>query len=187
MTLDPSVVAASIAALVATGGYLLAQRAARRERKSRVYAEALRALRDLESLPWTIWRRGDDSPEAVRQLGALQSERFAAAHYYSQLLAIETPWIGEIYYQLQRRVRRQTSNNSRTAWLDSPRGTGPLWAAPSFLDDTAPELRLCLQAMQADVGWTGWWRRRGLLRRLRALAASRPLPPWPDPGPPSGP
>ena len=185
---DPTIVAAGIAALVATGGYLFGQRAQRRERRSRVYAEALRTLRDLEAVPYAIWRRGDDSPEAVRLLGALQSDRFAAAHYYGQLLRIEIPWVGEIYHQLQFRVRRQTLHNARTAWLDGPRAnTGRLWAGPSFINDTAPELELCLAAMQADVGWTGRWRRGELRRRLRALAAARPILPVPDPGPPPGP
>jgi hypothetical protein len=183
---DPTITAAGIAALVATGGYLLGQQAARAERRSRVYAEALRAVRDLEAVPYAIWRRGDDSPEAVRALGALQAERFAAVHYYSQLLAIETPWIGEIYYQLQRRVRRQTSTNVRTAWQDR-RPAGQLWADTSFTDDTAPELQLCLEAMQADVAWRGQVRRRALRRRLRTLAATRPLPPWPREQGPSAP
>jgi hypothetical protein len=139
-------------------------------------------------LPYAVWRRGDDSAEAVRQLGALQSDRFAAAHHFSQLLRIETPWLGEIYLQLQRRVRRQTLNNVRTAWQDGPRlSTGRLWAGTAFTDDTEPELQLCLAAMQADVGWTGPWRRRALLRRLRALTADRPLLPLPDPGPLPGP
>jgi hypothetical protein len=188
VTPDPTVTAAAIAALVATGGYLLTQRASRRVRKSQVYAEALRALRDLEALPYTIWRRGDDSPEAVRQIGALQSDRFAAAHYYSQLLRIETPWVGRIYHHLQFRVRRQTSHNAKAAWLDGPRlNTGRLWAGPSFINDTGPELDLCLAAMQADVGWSGRFRRRALRRRLAALAAARPILPVPDPGPGSGP
>ena len=60
---------AIIAGLVALTGYLLNQFANRRERTSKVYAEALEAIREYQELPYKIRRRPDSNGTTRAALG----------------------------------------------------------------------------------------------------------------------
>jgi hypothetical protein len=184
MHLDSTVVAAFIAAAVAALGYTANQFAQRRERRSRAYADALRAVRTVQELPYLVWRRADSNPETVEALGRLQSQALSEIRFYDMWLRIETRWVGEIFGLLQMKARGQSRRNRRRAWQESLLDSGlPLEAdTPPFTYDIRREMTLCIDAMTASAAWWGVLVRWRLKRRFRDLAkANHLLVPGPDP------
>jgi hypothetical protein len=132
MGIDPTVLAAAIASVVALIGYLGSQRIQHVERRAQIFAQAMRAVDQVHELPYLIWRRSDSSPETVRRLGERQSILLEDVRYYVNLLRIENPRVAKVYYLLAVRVRRQTHVNRRIAWED------PLIGSSCHLADSPP-------------------------------------------------
>lgn len=82
-----TLISALIAASVVVIGYYANQYATRRERRARLYADALEALADHEELPYLIWRRASLD-------GAVLTERISRGHgrlrYYETLLQLDS-------------------------------------------------------------------------------------------------
>ena len=176
MTIDPTVVAATIASLVALVGYLGSQRIQRVERRAQLFADAMRAVDQVHELPFLIWRRADTSEETVQRLGRLQSELLQNARYYVNLLRIEAPYVASAFYLLAVRARRQTHVNRVVAWEDPLTGTGRRVSdQPPFRQDVGPEVQLCVDAMRAANSWAPLLRRRGLDHRRRRLETRESL------------
>jgi hypothetical protein len=81
---------AIIAGLVALTGYLLNQFANRRERKSKVYAEALEAIREYQELPYKIRRRPDSSGTTRAALGDKTGEVVSRLWFYRAWLQTDS-------------------------------------------------------------------------------------------------
>jgi hypothetical protein len=149
MSADPTIAAATIAALVAVTGFLVAQGAQRRERRHRVFADALAAVRDAQDLPYLVWRRADTTPATVEQLGRIQSEILGRVRFYELLLAIEEPRVARAYQLLQLRTRQQAADHRDLAWQSPLVGSdAPVWSTPDFVWDNGPEFTLCTDAMR---------------------------------------
>src|SRR5450432_332879 len=80
------VVAASIAAITASVGYIVTNRAKRVETRQEMYARALLAVQLYKHLPYRIRRRTDSKPETRSQLGVLISAAECDLDYYMALL-----------------------------------------------------------------------------------------------------
>ena len=118
--------AAVLAGVIAVAGglvsvaltYNLNQRAARRERQTNVFAEALTAIEDYAELPYRILRRPGTAGarhELTEQTSQIQS-RIA---FHQAWLSIETPDVARPYEDLVRAAKKQAGNQMKQAWLES--------------------------------------------------------------------
>src|SRR5450631_3126355 len=99
--------------------YGLNQRAARRERHSQVFAEALTAIEVYAEMPYRIRRRPRDlsaQHELTEQISQIQS-RIA---FHQAWLWIEAPSVAEPYAELVRATKAQAGPQMREAWLKPP-------------------------------------------------------------------
>ncbi len=96
--------------------YGLHQRAARRERHSRVFAEALTAIEDYAEMPYRIRRRPRElsaQHELTEQISQIQS-RIA---FHQAWLWMEAPSVAEPYAELVRATKAQAGTQMKEAWL----------------------------------------------------------------------
>lgn len=148
-----TVAAASIAALVALAGYLANQFVARRDRRISMFAEALRALRAYQEVPYRIAKRSKSDAEKREELGTLISESFAQVRFYLGWLQIHSPEVGEAYGLLFSKVAELARAYRDDAWNRPLTATdadmcGELYP---YHEQTEEQRLLCLAAMRADL------------------------------------
>ena len=95
-----ALLAAIIAGSVALFGYSLTQVSNRWERKRKVYAEALSAVREYEELPYRIRRRPSSDDETRARLGDQISEAYIKLRFYLAWLEIDSVVVGTAYADL---------------------------------------------------------------------------------------
>jgi hypothetical protein len=84
-----ALLAAIIAGSVAVVGYLITQAANRRERKSRLYAEALSVVREYQELPYRVKRRPASDGATRAELGEQISAVMTKLGFYLRWLQID--------------------------------------------------------------------------------------------------
>lgn len=95
--------------------YGLSQRAARRERQTNAFAEALSAIEDYAEMPYRI-RRRDGTPGARHELTEQISKIQSRIAFYQAWLCIETPGVARSYEDLVRAVKAQAGKQMERAW-----------------------------------------------------------------------
>lgn len=113
------VATAVIAGAVALIGYLLSQHAARRERKSKIYAEALATVRSLEEMPFRIRRRPSSDPETRAALATRLSDVFTDLRFHIVYLQVDSKVVGDSFIDLVDRTREFGAKFRTDAW-ESP-------------------------------------------------------------------
>jgi hypothetical protein len=96
--------------------YGLNQRAARRERQTKLFAEALAAIEDYAELPYRIRRRPRSSEvrhELTEQVSQIQSQ----IAFHQAWLSLEVPGVARSYNNLVRAVKAQAGSQMAQAWL----------------------------------------------------------------------
>lgn len=113
------VIAAVIAILggiiAASVTYWFNQRAARRERRALVFAEALNAVEDYAEMPYRV-RRRRDTPEARYTLTDEVSKIQSRLAFHQALLQIECPDVAAAYSALVRAAKIQAGGQMQDAW-----------------------------------------------------------------------
>src|SRR3954447_13951203 len=102
--------------LVALTGHWVTQHANRRERRSKVYAEALEALARYQELPYRILRRENDSGSTRAEMSRAVSDAQASLEYYRTLLRVESPEVGSAYARLVATTKREGGPFRDEAW-----------------------------------------------------------------------
>jgi Tfp pilus assembly protein PilE len=95
--------------------YWLNQRAARRERRAAVFAEALATVEDYAEMPYRV-RRRRDTPEARYALTDEVSKIQSRLAFHQALLQIECPDIAAAYCALVRATKIQAGGQMQDAW-----------------------------------------------------------------------
>lgn len=169
-------------AAVAILGYWVNQHAARRERKSKTYAEALLAISDYEELPYLIRRRPDGASETRATIVQRQTEVFSRIRYNQALLDMDSAVIGEAYRLLFTHTRRLGGPYRKEAWMEKIITSDPEIPNSAYYPyDNEPELKLCLKAMRREMTPFAGPLRFFTLRQIRKLRESRPqwqAPAW---------
>lgn len=151
MAASLAVVGAVISAVL---GYLFSQRAARRQRQAKTFAEALAAVEDYAELPYRVRRRSGDA-EARRVLTEDISRVQSRIAFYQALLRIEEPVVAIAYEKLVRSAKRQAGGQMREAWTQRVRKKDHQMnlrvAYPR--DEIDRELTKCVATMRADLGY----------------------------------
>lgn len=166
-----AVIAVLGSAITASVTYLLSQRAARRERAAKDFAEALSAVEDYAELPYRI-RRRPGTPEARHQLTEEASRIQSRMAYHHALLQIEAPEVADEYRLLVRAVRSQAGRQMREAWREPVAGTdaGMNLTAGYPREEIDDARDACVAAMR---GALRRGRHRGLSTAWRASAKVR--------------
>jgi hypothetical protein len=168
----------TVAGLVALVGYLLNQLANRRERKSKVYAEALEAVQEYAELPFRIRRRPSSDGVTRAELGGRISDIHAKLAFYGSWLYVDSVVVGMAYRYLvsQTAGRRYWSK----AWA-KPVLTQDVEASlvGQYRIDNQPEMDLCLKAMRCELSPWPFLFRRSILKdvetqRKERMTAKRP-------------
>lgn len=154
VTLASALIAASVVII----GYWANHYVARRERRTRLYANALEAIADHEELPYLIWRR-------LSLDAAVLTERISQGHgrlrYYQTLLHLDSPAVGAAFADLADATRAQGEELRRLAWQHPVRDDQTAQAMPAQIAyDTHRQRDRCLEAMRLEL--SPWAR---LLRR----------------------
>lgn len=118
--------AALLAGVIAVAGalvsvaltYNLNQRAARHERQTHVFAEALSAIEDYAELPYRIRRRPGDTPGARHELTEQISQIQSRIAFHQAWLSIEAPDVARSYDNLVEAVKAQAGEQMKQAWQE---------------------------------------------------------------------
>lgn len=105
------------AVVTAALSYGLNQRAARRERQTRAFAEALSVIEDYAELPYRI-RRRPGIPEARHELTEEISQIQSRLAFHQGWLRLEAPGVARVYQELVRITKEQAGAQMREAWLE---------------------------------------------------------------------
>ena len=111
-----TLLAAAIAAGVAVFGYVINQNVDRRAKKAQFYAEALRAIKELEEMPYRVIKRKESSPETREKLGFKISDIFVDISFYLAWLRIDSPLIGEAHALMAGSAISACEQQMRYAW-----------------------------------------------------------------------
>ena len=167
-------IAAIIALLGATVTVLLthalSQRAARRERQARAFAEALVVIEEYAELPYRV-RRRRPTEEARHDLTEQISEVQYRMAFHQGWLQIEAPDVAARYERLVRAAKRQAGGQMREAWHQPPAtGDAGMSLGVAYSRTEIDQARgECVAAMRRDLGPAY---RGGTEPALRDLAAS---------------
>jgi hypothetical protein len=99
--------------------YGLNQRAAQRERQTRVFADALTAIEDYAELPYRIHRR-PRTPDARHELTEQASQIQSRIAFHQAWLSLEAPGVASSYNDLVRAAKAQAGKQMAQAWLRPP-------------------------------------------------------------------
>lgn len=162
------VIAVAGAVVTAALTYGLNQRAARRERQSTAFAEALSAIEDYAELPYRI-RRRPGTPSARHELTEEISQIQSRIAFHQAWLCIETPSVARSYEELVRTAKAQAGKQMKQAWLESAtRKDAQVSLVEAFPRDEINAARgRCIGAMRGALG-------RGRVQALARLPSNRP-------------
>jgi hypothetical protein len=162
--------AAVLAGVIAVAGglvsvaltYNLNQRAARRERQTNVFAEALTAIEDYAEMPYRI-RRRPGTPGTRHELTEQISQIQSRIAFHQAWLSIEKPSVARSYETLVQAVKTQAGNQMKQAWLE-PTTTedAQVSLGTGYPRDEINAARgQCVEAMREALGRTPPRRRTG--------------------------
>ncbi|MFF1511214.1 hypothetical protein [Streptomyces sp. NPDC058326] len=132
--------------------YALNQRAARRERRAKTFAEALTAVEEYLEMPYRI-RRRHNSPEARRDLTDQVSSLLARMAFHHAWLQIEASAVAEPYAAFVSAARAEAGVHMSEAWrqppieADSGMNLGQAYAR----DQSTAARAACIDAMRANL------------------------------------
>jgi hypothetical protein len=156
-----------IAGLVALIGYLLNQLANRRERKSKVYAEALEAIREYQELPYKIRRRPDSEGATRAALGDKTGDVVSKLWFYRAWLQTDSAEVGDAYRDLMAQTKRNGGIYRSTAWSEPVlMKDEDAQLKDKYVYDNKPELTLYLFAIRRELSPFAFLLRRSTRRRL---------------------
>jgi hypothetical protein len=114
------IIAAVLGAGVVVAGYVVQQRAVRRERRAAIYSKAIRAVEDYLEAPFLVLRREETKP-ALRELTTHISDIQSRIAYYSALLRVNAPPnIAGEYIAFIAAARREAGTAMTAAWNTDP-------------------------------------------------------------------
>jgi hypothetical protein len=160
-----AVIAIAGAAITATLTYGLNQRAARRERQAREFAEAISAIEGYAEMPYRI-RRRPGTPGTRHDLTEQISQVQSRIAFHQAWLRIEAPDVAGLYEDLVQAAKTQAGGQMKDAW-QQPEATAD---ALMSLGVAYPRGEIndardrCIEAMRSALG------RRPPARAVQVLA-----------------
>jgi hypothetical protein len=176
-----TVLAAFVAASVATFGYLTGNRSKRNENTATLFAAALDAVDEYKNLPYRIRRRTKSDPEVRAELGSRISDSQQKIRYYIGLLELEGPCVAQAYRELADSVWRKCKTHRESAWRSDPiTEDGDMAFAESYNYRDGQARARCLIAMLDRLGRNSAAARRALLAPHATVGSSHAVGASPD-------
>ncbi len=147
-----TIIAALVAAVVATFGYVITARAKLLEERRKTYAAALAAVCDYQELPYRIRRRPDSSAATRAALGIIISDVQRDLDFHDQLLELDSPKLGLAYRALVEKSRRIGEPHRDEAWARPPANEDKAMSFPEeyrYEDDD--QWDFCRQRMREQL------------------------------------
>jgi hypothetical protein len=119
VVLIAGVIAILGATITATLTHVLNQRATRRERQARAFADALVVIEEYAELPYRI-RRRRPTDQARHDLTEQISQVQSRMAFYQGWLQFAAPGVAACYEQLVRAAKRQAGGQMKEAWDQPP-------------------------------------------------------------------
>ncbi|HEY7261452.1 MAG TPA: hypothetical protein VH589_08215 [Trebonia sp.] len=141
------VIAALIAAAVATFGYVITARTKFLKDRRKTYAEALAAVHAFQELSHRIRRRPDSNPTTIDKLGTIVSGIQRDLDFYRSLLYLDSRELGDAYYALAQASRDQEKKLRDEAWAQPPAMSYP----EPYRFKVRVERELCLERMRQHL------------------------------------
>jgi hypothetical protein len=171
-----SLTVALIAAAVAVLGYVVNQQWKRRDRKAEVYAQALKAVRTYEELPFRIVRRKDADAETRERYGGLVSDSFIELGFYRAWLLIDSREVGDAYSILLNRTHSECRPNRQAAWATPVvKEDAEAHLGGKFVFNNKPEWSLCVGAMRRELSFWAPFKKLKTRREISKLIKARHL------------
>lgn len=147
-----TVVTGIVAGFFALVGFFLNQAANRRERKSKVYAEALTALKEYAELPFRIRRRASSNGETRAALGGKISDVLSEVGFYTSWLQIDSYVVGRAYRDLIDQSKRFGTRYRAMAWEEPIiKRDQDAVLTNHYETDNKPELENCVLVMRREL------------------------------------
>jgi hypothetical protein len=133
--------------------YGLNQRAGRRERQAKAFAEALTAIEDYATMPYRI-RRRLDTPEARHEISVELDKIQSRIAFQHAWLRIEAAEVAVAYDLLIRAARSEAGQQMKEAWAQPP----PTVDEEMSLGGAYPRAEIdaarsrCIEAMSVALG-----------------------------------
>jgi hypothetical protein len=127
-----TIIAALVAAVVATFGYVITARVKLLEERRKTYAAALAAVCDYRELPYRIRRRPDSSAATRATLGVIISDVQRDLDFHDQLLELDSPKLGIAYRALVEKSRRIGKPHRDEAWAQPPANKDEAMSFPEW-------------------------------------------------------
>ena len=142
-----------IALLGAFLTYALNQRAVRRERRARTFAEALTAVEEYLEMPYRIRRRPESSSAVRQQLTDEVSGLLARMAFHQAWLQIEATTVAGPYTALVATARAEAGAQMSLAWQQPPIGTdsGMNLGIPYPRDRSNAARATCIEVMRRHL------------------------------------
>jgi hypothetical protein len=145
------------AVITAALSYGLNQRAARRERQTREFAEALAVIEDYAELPYRI-RRRLGTPQARHELTEQISQVQSRLAFHQGWLRMEGSGVARAYEHLVRTTKERAGAQMREAWLE-----------PVLVEDAQVSLGKAYERNDIDGA------REACIEAMREALGQRPL------------
>jgi hypothetical protein len=147
-----TIIAALVAAVVATFGYVITARAKLLEDRRKTYAAALAAVCDYQELPYRIRRRSDYSAATRAALGTTISDIQRDLDFHSQLLELDSPKLGRAYRALVETSRRLGKPHRDEAWTLPPAAEDKAMSfAEEYPYENDKQWNLCRERMREQL------------------------------------
>jgi hypothetical protein len=147
-----TIIAALVAAVVATFGYTITARAKLLEDRRKTYAAALSAVCDYQELPYRIRRRPHSSAATSAALGTIISDIQRDLDFHSQLLELDSPKLGRAYRSLVEKSRRLGKPHRDEAWAQAPADEDKAMSFPEeYRYEGDNEWVLCMERMREQL------------------------------------
>lgn len=171
-----ALIGVAVTAAAGIVGYMLSQAADRRDKRIELYAEALRAVKDLEELPFRITRRADSSGETRAALGAQISDSFVLLGFYRAWTQIDSEVIARAYILLLDQTQREVRPNRQSAWNTSIiRKDSDAHLDERFHTDNKPEWALCIAVIRRELSLWAPLRRHQARRMIDKFETDREI------------
>lgn len=167
-TMVAAVLGAAVTVLVAAATFAATQAAARRDRRARVYADALRAVSDYNEGPYRVRRRDGSAEQRAAVTGALNDVK-SRIDFSQALLQLHAPTkVATAYDTLARCARAEAGAQMKEAWTKLPTATDAQvnLDLPYLRPQTDAARERAVAVMRASLGlrwWnpvslSSWWR-----------------------------
>jgi hypothetical protein len=144
-----TIIAALIAASVATFGYMITARSKLLEERAKRYAAALSAVHAYQELPYRIRRRPDSCAVTRGTLGTTISDIQLELDFHRRLLELDSPMLGREYFALVQKSRELGKPYRDTAWKEPPATRDERMGFPEeYRYETDDQMKICLAQMR---------------------------------------